>query len=122
MSFFQALADILETPEGLERCRKFMLKFENRDKIEASQLERFRKNFAHRFDEIVTKIQNKYESDEYYHRHMDMGMMPPEDLYHFLYKYAQEYGKDVFGSYLIHDYIFEQIHGQGTVIEITKNI
>lgn len=121
-NFYEELTYKMDLLKFMKSNEEFVTKMQNRDRIEAIQLKRFRTKFVDKFDAIVTKIVTKYESDGYYYRHMNKGVEPPNDLYHFLYRYAEEYGKDVFGAYLVHDYTFEQIHGQGTVIKITKNI
>ena len=123
MSFFQALADILDTPEGVERCRKFMLKIQNENKIVASQLDRFcdKMDNVAKFNEFVEKVIHKYESDEYYYRYRNRGLMASNDLEFFLYEYAKKFGTEIEdGIFEINGWRFEKICGQGCFVQIDK--
>jgi hypothetical protein len=134
MSFFQELKDKMQSPEGILKIERYVNNLRQKEETESNQLQRFHDKLESnliQFDEIISKIQTKYESDDYYYRHMNQSIEPPKELYHFLYKYAQKFGRDCdeheynkFGNrftsniYYIDGYYFHQMNGQGTVIII----
>ena len=80
-------------------------------------------------DKLFQKIKSKYDSDEYYHRWVERGFEPPEDLYYYILEYGYIYGapneiKDAhfgYDSYIIDDtWIITAWYGQGTVYNFNK--
>jgi hypothetical protein len=76
-------------------------------------------------NELFEKIKNKYESNEYYFRWMNRGIIPPKTLYNYIYEYAVKYGLSfdelnhnldplLDDGYIIDDWIIIILIGQGT--------
>jgi hypothetical protein len=76
-------------------------------------------------NELFEKIKNKYESNEYYFRWMNRGIMPEKMLYHYIYEYGAKYGLSfdelnhnldpwLDDGYIIDDWIIIMLIGQGT--------
>lgn len=135
MSMLEDLKRLLETPEGEERFNNWLKKNQISEMVENDQLERFNAKFGDSasFDEIVTKIVNKYNSDKYRDKWYGIGIEPPEELYFFLFKYAQKYGRECTDSewkehanmftsqmYFVFNYYFNRMDGQGCCIKISK--
>jgi hypothetical protein len=134
MNFYQELEQKFESIEFQNKSKAFFKKYNDYDKIVSNQLQRFHDKLESNlinFDQIISKIQTKYESDEYWYKYMNQHIEPPKELYHFLYEYAQKFGRDCdeneynkFGNrftsniYYIDGYYFHQMNGQGTVIII----
>jgi hypothetical protein len=134
MNFFQELKDKMQSPEGILKIERYVNNLRQKEQIESNQLQRFHDKIESnliQFDEIISKIQTKYDSDDYYYRHMNHSIEPPNELYHFLYNYAQKFGRDctedeydrfanrfTANIYYIDGYYFHQMNGQGTVIII----
>lgn len=88
-------------------------------------------NNLNKFSEFVEKVIKKYESDEYIDRWYSRGIEPPNDLYWFLFYYAEQYGRECdinewkqYGNiftgqlYYYNNYYFQIMHGQGSTIRI----
>jgi hypothetical protein len=80
-------------------------------------------------DILFSKIKAKYDSDEYYHRWIDRGIEPPEDLYYYILQYGYIYGKvnDIedayfgYDSYIIdNSWVITAWYGQGTAYNFDK--
>lgn len=80
-------------------------------------------------DILFSKIKAKYDSDEYYHRWMDRGIEPPEDLYYYILEYGYIYGKPNeiedahfgYNSYIIdNSWVITAWYGQGTAYNFEK--
>lgn len=127
--------EFLKSEEGKKSLEEFFLQEEKKKEIEISQLERLRSKIKsdEDFDNILNKIKKKYKSKEYYSRHMNKSMMPPETLYFFLFEYAVKYGKECSTTeyrkyagpftnaiFKMHGYYFELISGQGSLVHIFK--
>lgn len=113
-------------------CDEYFSKFENKKLTEERQLEKF-----HTFEnkiEIILKIIDKYNSENYAKRWLKRGYEPPENLYWFLFSYAVKYGSEctdeeyskygnMFTSsmYYCSSFIFMKMDGQGSVVKIIYN-
>ena len=75
-------------------------------------------------NELFEKIKNKYESNEYYFRWMNRGIIPPKPLYDYIYEYGAKYGLSIDelnhtfdpwldDGYIIDDWIIIMLIGQG---------
>lgn len=79
---------------------------------------------------LFEKVKHKYDSDEYYNRWMKRGIMPPKDLYNYLYEYGLRYGFSVDelnifdpwldDGFIIDDWIIIMVIGQGTEFVFMK--
>lgn len=76
-------------------------------------------------NELFEKIKNKYDSDEYYFRWMNRGIIPEKMLYHYIYEYGAKYGLSFDelnhivdpwfdDGYIIDDWTITMVIGQGT--------
>lgn len=129
------LKEYLESEEGKKSSEEYFGKIRMRQLMEDSQMERFhlKYNTSEKFSVIVEKIIAKYYSDEYTKKEYKCGRQPMESLFFFLYEYAGKYGRvaideecekhgNMFtaGLYTIHDYFFNLMCGQGSVVQISK--
>lgn len=112
-------------------CDGYFTKFENKRLIKERQLEKFH-TFANK-SEIIQKIIDKYNSDNYVRRWLKRSYEPPENLYWFLFSYSEKYGiecseeeynkySNMFTSsmYYCSGFIFMIMDGQGTAVKIYK--
>lgn len=121
---FDKIHKEMNSPEFLEKAKKYFEELKIKDEIYNKRLEKFHKNMTQEmFDEILEKIKIKYDSDEYYDRWMNQGIEPPRDLEYFLHDYAKKYGyyDDYTEWSIIHGWIFQIIYGQGCVVRIWKD-
>lgn len=117
---------------------EYFVELERKMKIEENQLKRFHNRFgknAESFSFFVEKVLEKYSSDGYRDRWYNRGIEPQETLLFFLYDYASQYSEEVSiyedededeefyeaNEYTIFNYTFELIHGQGSIVLVTKN-
>lgn len=119
------LKEYLNSPEGqadYEREKEQMMKLMN---IEKSQRERFHKLTVEERNNFINKTILKYRSKEYRDRWYNRGIVPPENLFFFLYDYAAEYGEpieDETQMFACANYVFDNnwvislMYGQGTVV------
>lgn len=129
------ISEFLKSEEGRKSMEEFFLEEEKKIKVETLQLERLRSKIKsdEDFDSILGKIKEKYKSKEYYLRHMNKSIIPPETLYFFLFEYAAKYGekcsmteyREYAGPFSdeifkIHGYFFELSSGQGSLVHIFK--
>lgn len=129
------LKEYLESDEGKKSSEEYFGKIRNRQLMEDSQMERFHLKYdtSEKFSVIVEKIITKYDSAEYRDKEYKIGREPMESLFFFLFEYAGKYGREVnneeykkygntftSGLYTIHDYYFNLMCGQGSVVHITK--
>lgn len=133
-SLIEKLNDHLADPKNVADAKAYFARFENRDKMEANQVKRFWKKYNTCFDELVNKVITKYESKEYKDNWYGRGIFPPEPLYFFLYDVAKKYGKEFTlkqyramentmftdAVYVLNDWCFEHISGQGCAVKIYK--
>jgi hypothetical protein len=132
----EALKKAFENPDVIERINR-RIEIENKIRIiEDSQLERFWIKISNDeidFNEVVKKVCLKYDSDDYYFRWMNRGIMPQEMLYFFLFDFASVYGRELSneeyekfandfesGIYIYGNYVFQKMNGQGTCIRIDE--
>ena len=135
-SMLEKLKEFMESDEGKRAMDEWAEKNENQYNILVSQLERFHAKFGNitEFDNILTRIMNKYNSDFYRDKWYGIGIEPPENLYWFLFEYAKKYGRkctdgewekysNIFTSelYFVHGYFFNRMDGQGSIIKISKS-
>ena len=85
---------------------------------------------------IIEKIIDKYDSDKYVRKEYKLGYQPREDLYWVLESIASKYGEKVElnkenaekyplnmftgSAYTFEGYLFQVMHGQGSVVRIDK--
>lgn len=101
------------------------------------QLTKFKNKFDknNNFVEFVEKVIEKYDSDEYINRWYKRHIFPPEDLFWFLFSYAEKFGREAdqkeyqeFGNmftssmFFINGYYFNLMNGQGSVIKVIKKV
>jgi len=123
----------LDSEEGKKQMKEWFEKEARLVAIHNSQLERFKNKFGHRLSELIEKIKIKYRSDKYYTSWIKRGIEPPEDLYFFLFDYAEKYGREATEEefkdysnmftgelYFIDGFFFNKMNGQGTVVQIEK--
>lgn len=131
-----SLINYLESEEGQKQLDSFTKQQLIKKHILNFQLERFHNKITNQtvFSEFVEKVIKKYNSDWYYQNWIiKKGCEPPEYLYHFLFKYAEKYGREgtekeildednifLTGMHFIHNYKFVRMDGQGCVIHIEK--
>jgi hypothetical protein len=133
MGLVEDLNKFLDSPEGQKKAEDYFGKIKQREIILDSQLDRFHSNYSNRLDELVEKVIEKYDSDKYRDHWYNRGSIPPEDLYFFLYKYAQKWGREATeeeyetignyftsGLYLVGNYSFNRMDGQGSCILVEK--
>lgn len=125
----------LETEEGQKEVQEYFDEMFKKEEMAISQLVRFHEKYndENKFSKIVEKIISKYDSYKYRDREYNLGREPMEDLYFFLYEYAEKYGSEptdeefeihgndfTSGLYKIHGYFFNLMCGQGSCIKISK--
>ena len=127
------LKKFLDSPEGKAEMEADAKRTIAMNRIKKSQLERFREKYSHRFDELLEKIQAKYDTREYATRWMKRGIEPQESLLWFLLEYAEAYGREATEGefnehgnmltsemYYVHGYFFNLMQGQGAALKISK--
>lgn len=119
-----------------DRANNFFKRLGDKKKMKDSQLEKFHQKVLNNeidFDEIVIRVCQKYNSDDYYFRWINRGIMPQEMLYFFLFDFASVYGRELSneeyekfandfesGIYIFRNYVFQKMNGQGTCIKIDE--
>jgi hypothetical protein len=126
----EATRNFLESDEGKKELEQYFEEDRKSEEILSQQIERFHKKYSHRIYELIEKIKNKYNSDEYYLRWTKRGIEPPTDLYFFLYSYAEKHCKECTDekylnmftgkAYYIGNHVIQIMHGQGVAIKIDK--
>ena len=128
------LSKFLDSPEGKAHMEEYFGKINRVEAMHHSQIERFWAKYCNNLDEIVEKVIAKYKSKKYRDSWYGRGIEPPETLFYFLHDVAQEYGREytraeyeamennMFTSdvYVLGDWTFELIMGQGSAILIDK--
>jgi hypothetical protein len=123
----QKLEDWFDSDEGIE----FIKKTNKEEEIKIKQLEKFNK--IGNFTEFTEKVIAKYNSVKYRNNWYNRGIEPPNDLFWFLFYYAQKYGRkcnkrewkqygNMFSSdlFFCNGYYFHRMDGQGSVIQVIK--
>ena len=134
----EALKNLLETEEGKKSWEDWEITLRKEQEVYNNQLQRAFNKFGVNISNIVEKIIAKYDSDKYRYFWWKKGCEPPEDLYFFLFDYAQKYGvvvdenspieqrklANMFTSemYYLDGYVFNKINGQGTCVLVEKVI
>jgi hypothetical protein len=127
----QKFDEYLSSPEGKKSTEEYFQKIANKKAILEYQLEKFHNLYKDRLDEVIERVKNKYQSDVYRDREYRLGREPMEELYSFLFEYAQKYCKvcyekqydtDFSGSamYYLGSYIIQVICGQGCFTSLVK--
>jgi len=132
-----AMTKFLESEEGKESMRKYWEEIEQKEKLYASQVERFYQKHKDNMPAIIEKIMAKYESSEYVRREYKLGYEPRQDLYWVLNSIVEKHGVEVKlnkknakkyptlnmftgSAYTFEGYLFQVMHGQGSVVRIDK--
>jgi predicted solute-binding protein len=121
----------LNSEEGKKHLEEYVNKQNRIDNIVKSQLTRLKN--SNRFTELIEKAVEKYDSESYIRRWYRRSIEPPEDLFSFLFSYAQRYGRDCTDEecekysnmfteslYYCEGYYFNLMIGQGSAIKIIK--
>lgn len=122
-NIFEKLTAFLETEEGQQSIEEFRKKLDQEHDRADRNVERFKKYAEHRLDEVLEKIINKYDSDEYVNREYRLGYEPREKLLWVALDYADKYCKPCEDPqyanpftgemYYIGSYVIQVMHGQG---------
>jgi hypothetical protein len=129
----QALKDWMDSPEFDEH----LIKFGEKMKIEEDRRQRYiqyiHDNYKDQLDEIIEKLCDKYNSDEYINREQKIGYQPRETLMWTMLTYAKKYGtefaQEEYAKYAgmftgemfyLENWVFEVLYGQGTAISVYK--
>jgi hypothetical protein len=128
----QKMRDWFDSEEGKKSIADFADKINREEEIKTKQLERF--NRIGNFEQFTEKVIEKYNSNKYRDSWYGRGIEPPEDLFWFLFHYAEKYGREcneeewkqygnMFSSALFfcNGYYFNRMDGQGSVIHVTKH-
>jgi hypothetical protein len=129
----EKLQKLLYSEEGKKSVTEYFDKINQRKDIENKQLERLDK--INDFSNFVEKTISKYGDDKYRDRWYNRNITPPEDLFWFLFKYSEKYGRtcdekewELYGNmfssalYFCKGYYFNRMDGQGSMIDIIKAI
>ena len=127
----QKIIDWFDSEEGQKSIADFADKLNREKEIKTKQLERF--NRIGNFEQFTEKVIAKYNSDKYRDSWYGRGIEPPEDLFWFLFHYAEKYGREcseeewkqygnMFSSALFfcNGYYFNRMDGQGSIIQVKK--
>jgi hypothetical protein len=127
----QKIRDWFDSEEGKKSIADYAEKINKVEKVKNKQLERF--NRIGNFEVFIEKVIAKYRSDTYRKRWYKRGIEPPEDLFWFLFNYAEKCGRECnaeewkqFGNmfssalFFYNGYYFNKMDGQGSVIQIIK--
>ena len=127
----QKMRDWLDSEECKKSIADCADKINREEEIKSKQLEKF--NMLGNFGRFTEKVIAKYSSDKYRHSWYNRGIEPPEDLFWFLFHYAEKYGREcneeewkqygnMFSSALFfcNGYYFNRMDGQCSVIHVTK--
>lgn len=131
MEALKKLQEFLDSEEGQKSIADFAEKLNRKEEIKTKQLERF--NSRGNFVEFTEKVIAKYDTDKYRDGWYKRGIEPPEELFWFLFHYAEKYGREcseeewrqygnMFTSALFfcNGYYFNRMDGQGSVIKVMK--
>lgn len=138
MKLSDYLKNFLETDEGRASINNFFNKIEQEHNILSSQLDRFHNycgfdTYSSYFDTFVNKVIEKYNSSAYKDRWYSRRIEPPQELFWFLFRYAEKYGRScdekewdehggvfVTDMFFVHGYYFSRLDGQGSIIRISR--
>ncbi len=124
------LREFLDSDEGKKSIEEFRNKLERIEERKNRWTEKFKELAEPNIDAALSKIIEKYDSDEYVKREYSLGYEPRESLLWIAFNYAEKYCKEctdekylnVFtgNAYYIGSYVIQVMHGQGSVIKIEK--
>ncbi len=124
------LREFLDSDEGKKSIEEFGKKLKRDEEIKNRRTEKFKELAEPDIDAALSKIIEKYDSDEYVKREYSLGYEPRESLLWIAFNYAEKYCKEctdekylnVFtgNAYYIGSYVIQVMHGQGSVIKIEK--
>ncbi len=124
------LREFLDSDEGKKSIEEFRNKLERIEERKNRWTEKFKELAEPNIDAALSKIIEKYDSDEYVKREYSLGYEPRETLLWIAFSYAEKYCKEctdekylnVFtgNAYYIGSYVIQVMHGQGSVIKIEK--
>lgn len=127
--------DFISSEEGKKSIEDWFTKEKQHEEVLNRQLEAFHKKYSDpvKFGKFTEMIIAKYDSDKYRNSWYNRGIEPPEELFWFLFHYAQKYGREcteeewekygnTFTSQLafVNGYYFNQMDGQGSVVIVEK--
>lgn len=135
----EKMNNFLTSDEGKKSVEDYFGRIEKQNAILKSQLDRFHATNPD-LDELIPKIIDKYNSNKYINRWYSRSIEPPEDLYWFLYEYANGYGDGLYepdpriyecmrkgfindfttSGFIIGNWFISRMDGQGSVIHIDK--
>lgn len=128
----KTMLEFMSSEEGKRSAKEFFEKIRQKEEMEVLQLERFHKRFGENLNEIIGKIIQKYSSNSYVRKEYNLGREPMTPLFFFLYEYGVKYGtyteEEEYttsfndGAYIVGDYVFGLLHGQGSVIRVWDRI
>lgn len=125
----EQLKTYLESEEGKEFVKQEQDKMLFKEQHLNKYLDKLHNMSSEDRSVLFEKIKTKYYSDEYYHRWIDRGIEPPEDLFEYVLEYGIKYGKlnkienAPFGydSYVIdNSWIITCWYGQGCAYNLEK--
>ena len=129
----QKLRDFLNSPEGEESIKRFRAKLKADEERKERYIQYIHDNYSDRLDEIIEKLLDKYNSDDYVNREHRIGYQPREKLLWVMSTYADKYGteftKEEYNKYCgmftgsmyyLGDWVFEIIFGQGSALLVYK--
>jgi hypothetical protein len=129
----QALRDWMNSPEYEESVKRFFEKMKAEDDRRERHIQYIHDNYKDQLDEIIEKLCDKYNSDEYINREQKIGYQPRETLLWTMLTYATTYGteftQEEYAKYAgmftgemfyLEDWVFEVLYGQGTAISVYK--
>jgi len=124
------LREFLDSDEGKKSIEEFRNKLERDEERKNRWTEKFKELAEPDIDAALSKIIEKYDSNEYVKREYSLGYEPRETLLWIAFNYAEKYCKEctdekylnVFtgDAYYIGSYVIQVMHGQGSVIKIEK--
>ena len=122
-TILQQLKAYVNSPEGQENIKREKEKQEMRNRLLKKYMTKLHSFSIEERNKLFIAIKKKYDSDEYFHRWVDRGIEPPEDLYYYILQYGYIYGKvneieDAhfgYDSYIIDNtWVITAWYGQGT--------
>jgi hypothetical protein len=127
---FKKMMDFLNSEEGEKSIKEFGEKMKREDDRRDRWIEKFKELAESDIDSALSKIIEKYDSDEYVKREYSLGYEPRETLLWIAFGYASKYCKECTdekylnmftdGAYYIGSYVIQVMNGQGSVIKIEK--
>jgi len=130
MNKMKNIADFLDSEEGKKSMDEYFKKLQREEEHLHRWVEKFKSRYENNLDEIIEKLLNKYDSDEYVKREYSLGYQPRESLLWLVWEYArlnceecldEKYFNSFTGdAFYIGSYVIQIMHGQGSVLKIEK--